>query len=179
MALDGSSSSPTVDRAVRRERAEYTRDAQEDVPLGTYAGLTGVYLAAVGGFALAARAAGVGLPEQVPARDVALLGVATFKLTQLVSRDRVTAWLRAPFTRFQGASGGPSVEEEPRPQGFRKGVGDLLTCPWCTAQWVVTGLACAYLVAPRPVRYAATALTALTVSDGLTYASSALESRTA
>lgn len=41
------------------------------------------------------------LPEGYRAGDLVLLGVATFKLSRLISKDRVTAFLRAPFTRFQ------------------------------------------------------------------------------
>jgi hypothetical protein len=165
----------TLQSLVRRERREYGKDADEDLPLGTYAALTGGYVAATGLFALWSRRRGVRRTSRVSLGDVALLGVATFELSELVSRDRVTSFLRAPFTRYQSAGGGPAVEEEPRPSGLRKGIGDLVTCPWCTAQWVATALMCSYLVAPRVTRYVASGAAVVAAAQALEYARARVE----
>ncbi len=58
------------------------------------------------------------LPERYATRDLALLGAATFKLSRLIAKDRVTSFLRAPFTRFQQDSGHGEVEEAARGRGL-------------------------------------------------------------
>src|SRR3954453_15400162 len=73
----------------------------EEMPLGGYALLMGLYNAAVAGVLVAAHRAGR-LPERIPTRDLLLLGVATHKLSRLITRDWVTSPLRAPFTQYEG-----------------------------------------------------------------------------
>jgi hypothetical protein len=165
----------TMPATLRNERAEYASEADEDLPLATYAGLSIAYAAAVTGFAVWARRRGVRIPARMPTSDLALLAAGTFKLTELVSRDRVTSFARAPFTRYKAPGGGPAVEEAPRPRGVRKGIGDLLTCPWCTAQWVATGWMCGYVVAPRYTRFFASGATVLLGADVLEYVQHAIE----
>ena len=48
------------------------------------------------------------LPTRIPAGDLALLSVATYKLSRLIAKDRITGFFRAPFTRYQGPSDRPS-----------------------------------------------------------------------
>jgi hypothetical protein len=52
-------------------------------------------------FLLAARLAGRSIPERVDARDIALLGMATHKLSLVGSQDAITSPLRAPFTELR------------------------------------------------------------------------------
>src|SRR4029453_1042889 len=61
------------------------------------------------------------------------------------------------------------VNEEVRDQGssLRHSIGELITCPFCLAVWVATGLTGGLVLAPRLPRLAATAMTATAVSDFL------------
>src|SRR5438552_4270755 len=71
---------------------------QDEAPrerLGSYGALTGGYAAAVGAFLAFKRGE---LPENVAFGDLALLGIATHKTSRALTKDRVTAPLRAPFT---------------------------------------------------------------------------------
>lgn len=52
----------------------------------------------------------------------------------------------------------------------RSSVGDLVTCPFCIAHWVATGLVLAYDVAPGPTRAFTRILAADAVADALQYA---------
>ena len=98
----------------------------------------------------AVRASGRELPERIPFGDAALLTVATFRLARRIAKDPVTAPLRAPFTRFEGPSGHAEVAEEVREHGgVKHAVGELLTCPFCLAQWVGTGFVFGYVTAPE------------------------------
>ena len=99
-------------------------------PLGGYLVLVGAFNAlAAGGLVAAARAGR--LPDTVRASDPALGAVATYTLSRLISRDRVTSAIRAPFTRFQEDAGHGEVEEAARGTGLRLAVGELLVCPNC------------------------------------------------
>jgi hypothetical protein len=147
----------------------------QERPLGSYAIVTGVYGAGVAGSLIALRARDHALPEQLTTRDVLLIGIATHKLSRLIAKDKVTSFIRAPFTRFQEASGQGEVEEEPCGQGLRLAVGELLVCPYCLAQWVATGLTLGLIGAPRLTRLISTVFVAHTISDFLQVAYRAAE----
>ncbi|WP_225828055.1 DUF1360 domain-containing protein [Streptomyces naphthomycinicus] len=145
-------------------------DDRGQVPLGGYAVLASVFATSVGAFALLARRRGVRLPRQVPPWDVALLGTATYKASRMLTRDKVTSFLRAPFTRRADEGEAGEVIDEPRGSGLRRATGDLLSCPFCTAAWTSGALVCSYAAAPRPTRLVCAGLGALTVADWLQYA---------
>lgn len=146
-------------------------------PLRSYMILTGTYGAAFAGSLIALRARGQELPERIAARDVLLVGVATHKLSRVIAKDKVTSFLRAPFTRFQESSGHGEVEEEPCGHGLRLAIGELLVCPYCLAQWVGTGLSVGLVGAPRLTRLLSTVFVVHTVSDFLQAAYRAAEDR--
>ena len=144
-------------------------------PLGSFVALIGAYAAAVGGGALVVRHKGRPLPERLDASDLALLAVATHKIARLVAKDPVTSPLRAPFTRFEGTSGEAELAESVRGTGMRKAVGELITCPFCMGQWVATGLAYGFVLAPRATRWTCSVFTALTMADFLQLAYAAAQ----
>jgi hypothetical protein len=109
------------------------------------------------------------VPERPATSDVVLISIATHKLSRLLAKDSVTSPLRAPFTRYAEPGGAAEVNEEVRDQGstVRHAIGELVTCPFCLALWVATGLTGGLVLAPRLTRLAATALTATAASDFL------------
>lgn len=152
----------------------YAPDAER--PLLDHAALIGVYGAVVTGLSLVVRKRVTRIPTRIPAGDIALLSVATHKLSRTLTKDTVTAPLRAPFTRFKSAGQAGEVNEEPREDTHAKhAVGELVTCPFCMAQWVGTGFLFGYLLAPRATRLAASLFTMVAASDVLQYAYSALD----
>lgn len=111
----------------------------------------GAYGGVVGALSAAVRLSGRRLPDRISPSDLALLSVATHKISRLIAKDPVTSPLRAPFTRFAGTSGEAELAEEVRGQGPRKAVGELVTCPFCLGQWVATAFAFGLVLAPpRP-----------------------------
>ena len=136
-----------------------------------------MYLAAVGGLGVLLRRRGHVLPERLSLADLALLTVATHKLSRLLAKDPVTSPLRAPFTRYAGTSGPAELQEKVRGSGFRRAVGALVTCPFCLAVWVATGFGFSMLFAPRATRFVASILTAVTGADVLHLAYGALEQK--
>jgi hypothetical protein len=163
-----------VRRWARTQEREYTNG--EERPLAGDLGAMGVYLGVVSAAAAAVRASGRELPERIPFGDALLLTVGTFRLARRIAKDPVTSPLRAPFTRFQGASGHAEVAEEVRVHGgARHAVGELLTCPFCLAQWVGTGFVFGYITAPRATRLAALTMTMVAGSDVLQFAYDAIQ----
>ncbi|MDN0196537.1 DUF1360 domain-containing protein [Streptomyces sp. S.PNR 29] len=152
-------------------------DEEGEAPLGGYAALATTFAAGAGVFAAVARQRGLRLPDRVPPWDVALLGTATFKASRLLSKDKVTSFLRAPFTRRESESTANEVMDAPRGGGLRRAVGDLVTCPFCTSAWVAGSLVGYYAVAPRAARLLCAGLTAVTVADWMQYAWSWTEQR--
>ena len=98
----------------------------EDMPLGAFSALMGAYGLAMGGFFLAAKLTKREMPK-VSIGDIALLGVATHKVSRLVTKDWVTSPIRAPFTEYQGDAGSGEVKESPRGTGMQRATGALFT----------------------------------------------------
>jgi hypothetical protein len=154
----------------RRESGPLSGYSRDPVPLAAYAGFLGAFGLAFAGFQLTNRLARRQLPQRLDPADVVLLGVATHKLTRIITRDWVTSPLRAPFTTYEGSSGGGEVKERPRGTGLKRATGELLTCPWCFAPWTAAGLFYGLVLAPRSTRFVASLFTAVAVSDYLQYA---------
>src|SRR3954451_17649500 len=157
-----------------RQEREYTQGA--DRPLAGDLGAMGVYLGAVTAGIAAVRASGRPLPDRIPVGDGLLLTVATFRLARRLAKDPVTSPLRAPFTQFQGPSGHAEIAEEVREHGgVKHAVGELLTCPFCLAQWVGTALVFGYATAPKATRLAALTMTVVAGADVLQFAYDAIQ----
>ncbi|TFV73888.1 DUF1360 domain-containing protein [Blastococcus sp. CT_GayMR19] len=161
-------------RWARHQEREYTNG--EPRPLAGDLGAMGVYLGLVSAAGAAVRASGRELPERIPAADAFLLTVATFRLARRIAKDPVTAPIRAPFTTFQGPSGHAEIAEEVREHGgVKHAVGELLTCPFCLAQWVGTGFVLGYVAAPKATRLAALTMTMVAGSDVLQFVYDAIQ----
>ena len=139
--------------------------------------LAGGYAGLVGAFVIAARRSGR-RPPRLAAGDIVLMSVATFKLSRVLSRDRVTAFLRAPFTRFDHAGKTTEIIDKPVGTGMQRAVGELMSCPFCLSQWIGTVFAGGFVLAPDTTRLAASGITAVAISDLLQYAHTALQAST-
>lgn len=139
----------------------------EERPLKAYAGLAATYTVAFGGALVALRARGRDMPERISAADILLTGVATHKVTRLISKDKVTSFIRSPFTCYQEHAGHGELDESPRGEGLRYAIGELLICPYCLGQWVSSSFAIGLVAAPRHTRFLAGIFVADTISDVL------------
>lgn len=160
-------------RTADRSPAETSATAgysEEPVPLAAYAGFLGTFGAAFITFMAVTRRTKKVLPQRFPASDLLLMGVATHKVTRIVTKDWVTSPLRAPFTSYHGSSGGGEVVERARGSGLRKATGELLTCPWCFAPWTASALFYGLVHAPRTTRLVGSIFTSVAISDILQHA---------
>ena len=144
----------------RRRRAAHAEEAATSLfegyskterPLGGYAVLAGLFTLALGSAVASAETADEELPE-LSWGDLLLLGVATHKLSRIVTKDLVTSPFRAPFVKFKKSAGAGEVEEEARGEGIQEAVGDLITCPYCMAPWLASALVFGFQRAPRTTR---------------------------
>jgi Protein of unknown function (DUF1360) len=147
--------------------AGYTQHTHEDRPLGAYAVLIAGFHALIAGEVASARGRGANLPERLGLQDVLLLGVATHKLSRLLTKDMVTSVLRAPFTSFEGPAGDGEVNEAARGTGLQHALGELVSCPFCFGQWVLAVLAFGLVTRPQETRFLAGLCASLSISDFL------------
>jgi hypothetical protein len=150
---------------------------QQRPPFVSFAALTGIFNAGFVGALLAARRSGRELPERVGAGDVILVGTASHKLSRLIAKDKITSFLRAPFTEYEGDAGPGEVSESVRGRGLRQAIGELIACPYCLGLWASGALQVGLIWAPRTTRVIASTFTALTISDFLQIAYKAAEDR--
>ncbi|GIM91034.1 DUF1360 domain-containing protein [Paractinoplanes toevensis] len=164
----------------RMSRAADGYAPHEHRPLDGYVTAMGAFGGLAVALAVAARATGRPVPERPSLKDVALVSMATHKLSRLLAKDAVTSPLRAPFAEYSGPAGAGELNEEVRDSGssVRHGFGELITCPFCLAVWVATGLTGGLVLAPRLTRLGATVLTATAVSDFLQFAYDAAKKST-
>ncbi len=149
----------------------------KEMPLASYAALLGIYNTAFAALLLAAKNSKRELPERINYADLVLLGLATHKVSRIISSDRVTSPLRAPFTEYVEPAGASEVKEKVRGRGMQRAIGDLLTCPYCLSPWVAAGLTFGMVFRPRATRLIATTFVAATVSDFLHHALDAVKER--
>jgi hypothetical protein len=152
-----------IPAAARRVLADHSPGQER--PLGSYALLTTAFGALWGVFITWFARSGRQLPEHVSGSDIALLTIATHKLSRTVAKDRVTSAWRAPFTRFQDDAGPSEVEEAARGRGARRAIGELVICPYCLGVWIASAFTAALLVAPRATRWTASVFVTQTGSD--------------
>jgi hypothetical protein len=167
----------TVMDQVARSPLDGYAPPHEHRPLGGYTALASIFGASLaGGLAVAGRTAGA-LPEQISVKDIVLTGVATHKLSRLLTKDKATSFLRAPFTRYQEPTGHGEVAEAARGEGLRLAVGELLICPYCLAQWIAGAFAVGHVAAPRLTRLLTAMWTAHAIADAAQLAYTAAEKR--
>ena len=164
-------------RMARTEQKAYAGD--EDRPLGGYLMTMTVYAGVTGMLAAAVRLTGREVPDGLPAKDIALTALATYKLSRVLTKDPVTSPLRAPFTSYEGTSGPAELHEEVRGSGARKTVGELITCPFCSGMWVATKFTAGLVLLPRTTRLVTGTFAALAGSDLLQYAHAWLQQKAA
>src|SRR5437660_371187 len=96
----------SVDSLTREARDAFATYAapQDRPPFRTYATMAATFNVAFTGALVAAKRSGH-LPKRICTQDVILIGTASHKLSRLVAKDKITAFVRAPFTEYQGRGG--------------------------------------------------------------------------
>ncbi len=150
------------------ESLKHAYAPDHDPPLGGYAMLVVGHLALLGTAMGVLRRRGVELGK-METGELVLTGVATYKLSRVITKSWIGTAIRAPFTRYVEQDSGDEVKETARGDGLQEAVGDLVTCPFCTAHWVASTLVLAHDAAPGPTRALTRILAVDAVSDTLQY----------
>ena len=145
--------------------------------LFSYATLMAVFNLILALFLLITKASRHPLPQRMDTKDIALLGIATHKLSMIGAKDAVTSPLRAPFAEHQETESQKSVQEKPRGEGLQRSIGELLTCHFCLGLWVAAFLSYGLVLAPRVTRLIASIFVILALSDHLHQIYKALTNR--
>src|SRR5262245_11871242 len=125
--------------------AEQQQQTQERL---TYVTLIGLFLSLLGIVSWRER----GKPQELSARDLALLSLATYRAGRLAAYDRVAEPIRAPVTetvRDEYDAGENVVAEG---VGAQKAIGELVSCPTCVGTWAAAGFIYGLRLAPGPTR---------------------------
>ena len=165
--MDRSSREAKADCSIEKygERTAEKEECEEQL-LAEYAAMLAFFIASVAVLTGAAIEQNR-LPKRFSLLDLALLGIATHKLSRIIAKDRITGVLRAPFVNYICSAGAGEVEEEPRGRGIQLGIGNLMSCPYCMAPWCATALAFGLVFAPRVTRFFAGILASVAASDFL------------
>ncbi|HEY0368935.1 MAG TPA: DUF1360 domain-containing protein [Chthoniobacterales bacterium] len=147
---DGAHEGGQEQQSTRRETS--ASRLREELPTRDYAILVAVFNGLLATGLLARARSRQPLPERIAAQDLALFALATQKLSRVITKDKVTSALRAPFTEVEGKGGAGELEERGRGKGLRRAIGDLLTCPFCLGTWIASGMVYGYIFSPRITR---------------------------
>jgi hypothetical protein len=81
-----------------------------------------------------------------------MLGLSSFRIGRMIAFEGVAAPLREPFTdtRPDGSGAGQTVVASGT--GFRRVLGELVSCPICLGTWVAAALVYGLQLSPRPTR---------------------------
>jgi len=136
----------------------------EQPPYRAYAAIMGTFIAGIG--AVSGLAAARNRPhfEMAPI-DLALLGLATFRASQTVARDKVTSFVREPFVEGEAYDG--EDEKPAHDTEMKQAIGELVTCTRCIGMWLGAALASTQILAPRTGRLLTSVLAAGAVNDFL------------
>ena len=137
---------------------------QQQPPYRAYATIVGTFVASLG--AVSGLAALRNRPNhEISPTDLALLGLATFKASRTVSRDKVTSFVREPFVEGEAYDG--EDEKPTHDTEMKQALGELVTCTRCIGTWLGAGLASMQILTPRTGRLLTTVLAAGALNDFL------------
>src|SRR5436190_2067401 len=136
-------------------------DSVRDTPTEPvdYAAISAGYGALMAAVLLAARDQG---DDPIHPAEIVPLGVATFALAKLISKEKVDSWVREPFLEEL-----PTGERRPKGRRLRYAVGELLTCTRCVGAWSSLALIGLRVTRPREARVVTAMLGTSAVNDFL------------
>jgi hypothetical protein len=124
-----------------------------------YAAISAGYGALVAAVLLAARDHG---DDPIHPAEIVPMGVATFALAKLISKEKVDSWVRDPFLEEL-----PTGERRPKGRRLRYAVGELLGCSRCVGAWSSLVLVGLRLTRPREARVVTALLGTSALNDFL------------
>ncbi len=116
----------------------------------TYVGLSSLFASLFAAFAFYEQRRG--RSNEFKPFDLAMLGLATYRLGRMVAYDKVFEAERAPFADTVPDPTGAGETVTPRGSGAQLAVGELISCPICVGTWISALLVYGLGVLPGPTR---------------------------
>jgi hypothetical protein len=139
----------------------------------TYVTLTGLFVSLLGLFSWYERKRGKEAP--FTPLDLAMLGLASYRLGRLAAYDQVFETLRSPFTQTVPDSYGAGNTVEAKGEGPQRAIGELISCPICAGTWISAFLVYGLQLLPRPTRTLLKVMSAMGLAEFLNAATEALQ----
>lgn len=106
-----------------------------------------------------------------------MVAASTYKISRLLTKQTVSSPLRAPFTEYVGPAGPGETNVRPVGRGWRRSLGELLSCPFCVEVWIGTAATLGLRTAPGPTRFVLSTFAAVGGADLLQFVHVSLEHR--
>jgi hypothetical protein len=116
----------------------------------TYVALSSVFASLLAAFSLYEHRKNE--PNAFKPFDLALLGLATYRLSRLVAYDKVFEAERAPFAETVPDPTGAGDTVVPKGTGAQEAIGELISCPICIGTWISAILVYGLNIWPGPTR---------------------------
>jgi hypothetical protein len=93
-------------------------------------------------------------PDQIGMRDWGLLALATFRLSRMLAYDKVMEAYRSPVVETvpHDSGAGLTTQAHSDATGFKKAMGEMISCPVCNGTWISAGLVYGMCFAPNLTR---------------------------
>lgn len=127
----------------------------------TYVALAGLFWALLGAVSRLTRHK----PAPLKPLDHLLLGLSTYRLGRLIAFDHVTEPYRRPFTQTVPDPTGAGDTVEPVGTGWRRAIGELVSCPICAGTWAAAFQVYALHLAPGPARLLISIMSAIGLAE--------------
>jgi hypothetical protein len=139
----------------------------------TYMALSGTFMVLLVTFNLL-RPRRKGADASIKPFDYILLGLSVFRMGRMVSYDTVMEPYRAPFTQTVPDDSGAGSTVEPKGDGWRRAIGELISCPICSGTWIAAVLVYGMQVLPGPTRALMAIMSVIGIGEVLNAATEAL-----
>ena len=139
----------------------------------TYVALSNLFLSLLAVFSLYQRKQGKEPPFKL--LDLAMVGLASYRLGRLVAYDQVFETMRSPVTKTVPHDSGAGETVVPRGTGTRQALGELISCPICAGTWISAMLIYGLTILPGPTRNLLKIMSAMGIAEFLNAATEALQ----
>jgi hypothetical protein len=137
----------------------------EKHPYSAYTAIMAIYLSLYAVFLALGHRSKRLQDDPLSLKDITTLGVATYALSRIVTRDQVTSFLRLPFIRHRPEDKVIGTGQQPRGRGLIRAMGELITCSRCSGTWIAALLTYALYLEPTFVRPFIILMTAVGLGD--------------
>lgn len=121
--------------------------------------LAGVFVAGLAGISLWRK------PVKLGVLDYVMLVFAVLRAGRLIAFDKVSEPFRAPVAVTQKHPYSGMTTEAKYSSGWRRSLGELVTCPICAGMWAAAAMLVGLSVAQRPTRLIMSALSAIGAAE--------------